>query len=366
MDGEIKVSVIIPVFNAEKYLRECINSVVDQTLEGIEIICVDDGSTDGSCAVLEEYASRYPGIKLLHQENSGSGPARNLGIMAARGEYIAFMDADDYYPDEAVLEKLYAAAKKQQTRICGGSFSVVWPNGRHVTRFRPKRLWGYTFDQDRNWQYREYQFDFGYHRFIYQREFLLGNKLFFPPYLRFQDPPFFVRSMIAAGSFYALRDVTYCYRMGTGPRGIASSRLKALGLIEGYADDLEMARDNSLWDLYRLTFERCYKDDWNVVMAADQYHDSQLDAALKRLDQAVDLSLLSDIGRFCRWRYQKDRKARECGENLKSSSIWSVRALSETVQTAWSAFRSLRENGLTYFVLRLRVQLFFIKEERHR
>jgi len=91
----LKVSVIIPVYNAEAYLRQCLDSVVNQTLCEIEIICVNDGSTDDSAAILNEYVSKDRRIKILTQVNSGQGAARNSGLAVAQGKYVYFMDADD-------------------------------------------------------------------------------------------------------------------------------------------------------------------------------------------------------------------------------------------------------------------------------
>ena len=90
-----KVSVIIPVYNTEKYLRECLDSVVNQTLKDIEIICVDDGSTDGSLTILEKHREKDPRITVFTQPNSGQSAARNTGMRYARGEYIYFIDSDD-------------------------------------------------------------------------------------------------------------------------------------------------------------------------------------------------------------------------------------------------------------------------------
>lgn len=96
MEGQPKVSVIIPVYNAEKYLRECLDSVVNQTLEEIEVICVDDGSTDGSLDILYEYEEKDSRVKVLKQKNQHAGVARNAGIDIAQGEYVHFLDSDDY------------------------------------------------------------------------------------------------------------------------------------------------------------------------------------------------------------------------------------------------------------------------------
>lgn len=111
-----KVSIIIPVYNVEKYLRECLDSVVNQTLTDIEIICINDGSTDNSLKILEEYASQDNRIKIINQENQGAGAARNKGLEIAEGEYISFLDSDDFF-DLRMLEKLYDKATETNADI---------------------------------------------------------------------------------------------------------------------------------------------------------------------------------------------------------------------------------------------------------
>ena len=106
-----EVSVIIPVYNAEKYLRECLDSVVNQTLKDIEIICIDDGSTDHSRAILMGYEKSDPRITVISQENLGLSAARNCGMRYASGKYIYFLDSDDYIDGEA-LEILVRLAEE--------------------------------------------------------------------------------------------------------------------------------------------------------------------------------------------------------------------------------------------------------------
>lgn len=114
--GEIQVSIVIPVYNAERYLAECLDSVLNQTLSEIEIICVDDGSTDGSSDILRQYADADRRIRCIRQENQGAGAARNLGMTRANGAYLAFLDADDlYYPN--ALETAYRRARQLQADI---------------------------------------------------------------------------------------------------------------------------------------------------------------------------------------------------------------------------------------------------------
>ena len=106
-----KISVILPVYNVEKYLRECLDSIINQTLADLEIICINDGSTDSSLDILREYEARDKRITVIDKKNEGLSATRNLGINLAKGEYISFIDSDDYI-DLNFYEKLYSAAKK--------------------------------------------------------------------------------------------------------------------------------------------------------------------------------------------------------------------------------------------------------------
>lgn len=111
-----KVSIIVPVYNTENYLSTCLNSLLNQTLSDIEIICINDGSTDNSLEILEEYAKKDDRIKIINQENSGVSIARNIAIKVANGEFIGFVDSDDYI-DSDFYEKLYNSAIKNNCDI---------------------------------------------------------------------------------------------------------------------------------------------------------------------------------------------------------------------------------------------------------
>ena len=111
---QIKVSVIIPVYNVEPYLRQCLDSVVGQTLQEIEIICVDDESTDGSLQILKEYAKKDERIQIITQKNAGAGAARNKGLSQAGGKYLSFLDSDDFF-EPNMLAKAYEKAQQDQS-----------------------------------------------------------------------------------------------------------------------------------------------------------------------------------------------------------------------------------------------------------
>ena len=118
---EIKVSVIVPIYNTEKFLKKCIDSIVNQTLEEIEIILINNGSTDNSHNICEEYSKKYPQkIRYINNKNIGCSASRNLGMSLAQGEYIAFVDSDDYI-DKEMYQEMYEKAKKENLDIvvCG-------------------------------------------------------------------------------------------------------------------------------------------------------------------------------------------------------------------------------------------------------
>ena len=117
----IKVSIVVPVYNVKKYLRQCLDSIVNQTLKEIEIICVDDGSTDSSGEILDEYANKDSRIRVIHKENSGYGNSMNIGFDAARGEYIGILESDDY-AEATMYDNLYRVAHESDLDVVKSSF----------------------------------------------------------------------------------------------------------------------------------------------------------------------------------------------------------------------------------------------------
>lgn len=121
----IKVSIVVPVYNAEKFLKNCLEPLVNQTLQEIEILCVDDGSKDSSAQIIDEYAEKYPQkVKAFHKENGGEWSARTFGLQKATGEYVGFMDNDDV-PEITWAQKLYEAAKKNDADIAFSGYDRI-------------------------------------------------------------------------------------------------------------------------------------------------------------------------------------------------------------------------------------------------
>ena len=281
----------------ELFLAECLDSILMQTLSEIEIICINDGSTDTTPQILNAYRQRDARILIIDQQNQGVAVARNNGICKASGEYIAFMDPDDFYPNKDTLKTLYASAADHHALICGGSFSSFDNNTKRVSTYYPPDLAKYTFKEEGFVDYRDYQFDFGYHRFLYNRAFLLENGITFPLYRRFQDPPFFVRAMIAAGRFYAIPDIVYRYRCGIQAKSTSWPSIKLQDMMKGYRDNLTISAENQLCELHALTVRRFEAD--NVVLPVLQSLQSgnrDTFALLIQINQAIRPDLLKEAG----------------------------------------------------------------------
>ena len=130
----MKISVVIPVYNTEKYLPACLDSVLNQTHRDLEVICVNDGSPDGSAAILEEYAARDPRVRVLTQENHGLTAAKAAGTAAASGEWIGFVDSDDTVQPN-MFERLLTNGEKHSADISCLGMTYIYPDGHTVPHF---------------------------------------------------------------------------------------------------------------------------------------------------------------------------------------------------------------------------------------
>ncbi len=266
------VSVIIPVYNMGKYVRDCLDSVLSQTLQNIEILCVNDGSTDDSLSILLEYAERDVRVKVISQENKGVAVARNRALHMACGEYIAFMDPDDWYPSTDVLEYLLNVVKEHHVEIAGGSWAC-YQDGVSV------KVGGkYVFNEEGFVEYHDYQFEYGYQRFLFRRLFLAENGIDFPLYRRYQDPPFFVKTMVSAKRFYAVPKIVYARRIGH--KDIGWTQEKILDALFGLRDIFVLSKAANLPILH------CHNYNLGGMIAVIQNFENM---SLEIIDELIEL-----------------------------------------------------------------------------
>lgn len=283
-----KISVIIPAFNVKDYVEECINSITSQTLQEIEIICIDDGSTDNTYQVIKKLAEADKRIQLYRQSNIGVGATRNKGIDMAHGQFVIFMDPDDYYPSDDVLETLYDNAVNNNVLISGGSFSDIL-NGKINTTFKGT-LSDYIFETEGVYEYKDYQFDYGFHRFIYNTDMLRDNKIYFPNLKRFQDPPFFIVAMNKAERFYGTDKIVYRYRRKSTP--MAWTEEKLMDALSGVVMDLKLSSQLGFTKLHSLSVQRLFITFKSPITELVNYENIQLLNIISEINSLIDENLI--------------------------------------------------------------------------
>lgn len=286
---EIQVSVIIPVYNTEKYISKCLDSVLFQTLEKIEVICIDDGSEDNSLKILRQYQNKDSRVRVYSVSNGGSGRARNVGIAKAKGKYIAFMDSDDWYFDRNVLEILYMTAEEKKVEICGGSLCRSL-NGHIVPEYGKLR-----FNHNGYVNFEDYQFCKGYYRFIYSNEMLRRKRICFPYYLRNQDPPFMLRAMLEANTFYAISKIVYCHRLQPGHVNWTEQRL--CDTMRGTAYLLNQSQQHHLEELHSNLIKLFFEE---LDISIFDLRKLSIRKAIKVVGRQIDYNLAYRNGLFKR------------------------------------------------------------------
>ncbi len=290
----IAVSVIVPVYNAENYLEKCIKSVLEQTINNFEVVCINDGSSDQSLNILKKFRSCDARVKVIDKKNTGAAHSRNVGMQAAEGEYLFFLDSDDWIPSKDVLELLYDYAKSNHLDVCGGSL-CIFESGKCVTNFNDSQK-KYVFDTDQVIDYRDYQFDLGFSRFIYKREMLLQNDIRFPQYKNYEDPVFCVKALNAAGKIGTLKKMVYVYRKNMESASHVVNLSSAIDMVCGMKANLEFAEKNELYDLYRTTYRRLNKESLCELENCLNYYDPehQLFKLLIQVDANINHEILGD------------------------------------------------------------------------
>lgn len=239
-DNQIKVSIVVPVYNVEAYIDTCLKSLVDQTLEDIEIVVVNDGSPDHSQAIIDAYVSRYPGkVRSFIKENEGLSEARNYGMRQCRGEYIGFVDSDDYV-EVTMYEHLYRKAKETDADLVDCDYikeyediSVPVRSTEHRSN-REMLLGGLAAAWNK----------------IYKRETLERARVTFPKGLIYEDTAFFCNLIpyLKTCSYVPGGYVHYIQRQGS----IANTQGKKVAVIFDIVEKILLwYREKGFWNDYK-------------------------------------------------------------------------------------------------------------------
>ena len=346
MDETPKVSVIIPIYNQEKYLRYCLESVLLQNLQEIEVICVNDGSTDGSFEILSELAWTDERMRIIDQENQGAGEARNTGIREARGEYVAFIDPDDRYYNFKALETLYNKAKDNDALICGGCFSRYYEESGEENSFTGSAA-RYVFSEDRFYSFREYQYDYGFHRFIYNRKLILDNERFFPSLKRFQDPVWFVKILHRAGRFFGVSEIVYSYRKDH--KKAVFDKEKTCHNIIGLTEVAKVAAENGYDHLLELEKRRMTGEYAEYIHPFICENEEEIIRLIRTFEEVtgfhnIEREILANIIS------KRDRQAKSCTEEIKTLKeknivyCTEIATLNEVMDSQKDELKQINEN----------------------
>ena len=329
----VKVSVLMPVYNLEDYIEHAMESIFNQTLKDIEIVCVNDGSVDNSYEILKEFASKYDFIKVFSQENKGAGPALNKCIEEATGEYIAFLDADDIYVDDDALERMYNYAKENDADMVAGNLKFVENNYRKIVdAHHYKRKLYKLCDKKTSISPTQYGIPYAFYKNIFKREFLNKHDIRFPPYKRGVDTLFLARALVNVERIYTIPVWLYGYNHAVG--GGFNKKLSDYDFIRNFfkvfkgvfdvfyeagfdktAHDFKNELilylkfdENAIdWGIYELVMEvfgddgyyfKGYEDEYHVFLATQWIHhvyeNPKEDLFLKTKEDVLELDLANN------------------------------------------------------------------------
>ena len=302
-----KVSILIPIYNVEPYLRKCLNSVVNQTLKDIEIICVNDGSKDNSLQILKEFAEKDSRIIVIDKENGGYGKAMNIASQKATGEYIGIVEPDDFV-ELNMFEVLYNKAKEYDLDFIKSDFYRFAKDEKTgnilYTLFKlsnSKDDYNYVFNPSEKLDSLLYTMNTWCG--IYKREFLEGNNIIYneTPGASFQDNGFWFQTFVFAKKAMIIDQAFYCNRRDNPNSSVKDkSKIYAMNVEYDYIRD-KIEPNNELWERvkgyywvkkwnnYRSTLNRIQED------SKEQYiEDISKEFSVGKENNEIDFSLFSD------------------------------------------------------------------------
>ena len=291
-----KVSVIIPIYNVEKYLRQCLDSVVNQTLQDIEIICVNDGSTDSSGKIAEEYAKQDGRIKVIHKENSGYGASMNIGLAASNAEYIGILESDDIAKPN-MFEFLYNLAVKYDCEVVKSDFYLYYSKNNKLIKndcLKDRKINKVTNIQE----------DIGILSIcpsiwsaIYKKEFITNNNIRFleTAGASYQDTSFYHKVMLTAKRVFLTEEAFVLYRQDNENSSV-NSKGKVYCIVDEYKEDhnfIEKQPELKQYEqyIYMLQFKGY---SWNVERLSDKFKEEFYNYFYEEFKNYYDNKLLQN------------------------------------------------------------------------
>jgi len=281
----VKISVIMPVYNSSDFLSMSLDSVLNQTIDDIEIICVNDGSTDNSTNILKKY-SEFDFIKIINQENLGSGEARNKGMSFATGEYIAFLDSDDIYLDENALNSMYDLAIKTNSDMVAANLKRINKDGAVEENYDYKNTLFTFFSEKSEILPQEYGIPWAFYKNIYKRSFLNEHRIKFPNLSRGQDPIFLAKVLTNIKNIQTLPIDLYGYNHSAsgGVNVKVNNYEKKSDYIKHFIETFEILRENDFNEAFS-SYKKEFIDYLNYKQNIDDEDIKKIISELTQLDE---------------------------------------------------------------------------------
>ncbi len=249
-----KISIIIPVYNVKKFLNKCLKSIVNQTFTDLEIICINDGSTDKSLSILNSFAQKDNRIIVINQSNQGQSCARNAGLAIATGEYTGFVDSDDWI-DLDFYEKLYTAAEKYNADIAAAGIKRLRPyKWKYHLKIKNEE---YTENTDRKFLLCDVPDKCYVWNKIYKTSELKKNNIIFEPHVFFEDRCFTAEVLVKLKGLVTVPDTYYNYWTNNRSTVKTKSAKKLKDSEYTYNKMMEYLKENNInLDHYFLEFKK--------------------------------------------------------------------------------------------------------------
>ncbi|QJC90341.1 glycosyltransferase [Bacillus inaquosorum] len=252
-DKNYKLSVVVLVYNTENYLRECLDSLINQTLKDIQIIIVNDESPDNSLEIIKEYQKNYSNIVLIDQKNSGGAIAGNNGLTKATGEYVTIIDSDDIVPLYA-YEKLYTEAKEKDSDIVIGKPNILIDGIQKEIIYKKEReVWQEPKVINNLHDFLDIFYDGFYWNKIFRRSLIEDYNCFMPPGMLYADRPMVHKAFLYANKISIITDIVYLWRK-RGKEASQKSITQLNGDIQNFIDRIESLK-------YQMNYFQTYGDN---------------------------------------------------------------------------------------------------------